>query len=1330
MKKEYYLGLDMGTESIGWAVTDSQYHILKKNQKALWGVRLFDESQSAQERRTARIARRRLQRRNQRLQWLQEQFSDSVAKVDAGFFLRLKESFYRPDHKDVGKYTLFCNKDYNDTHYHTDYPTIYHLRYALATQAKAFDVRLVYLAIHHILKKRGHFLYGQLSLNQITFQGCVDELSKEIAHQYDIQFTIENPQTLEDVLCEKKMVKAQKKKNIIQAVGDAPSAVKSLLELLSGGKVKVRAMFEDVGEETELISFSLEEDFGELEPKLLSVLDEDKIRLIRAVKALYDYTLLKKLRDGETFISAAKIKSYDKHGADLSILKGVFHRFCPEIYTTFFHKSAKKLNNYVAYTGHDNTANYRCNYENFSKELKKILSPYKEDASVSCILGEIENGTFLPMQVTGGNSVIPYQLHEMELVAILNNASAYLPFLSDIDDTGLSVKEKILKIFQFRIPFYIGPLSKDSAFAWLERTDEKIYPWNFSSVVDLEKSAENFITRMTSKCSYLGEDVIPKDSLLYSRFMVLNTLNKVKINNEPISVQQKQDIYHNLFLNGRKVSEKMLKSYCVSQGYMSKADTIQGLDKEFKTTLSTNAVFAHLLGSPEKETMVEDIITHIVLFGEDGALLGSWLDKTYGDYLTKQEQKKILGKKFSGWGKLSRTFLTELYHVDENTGEAFSVMDMLWLTNQNLMELLSSDYIFGTKVQQFQIEKMKSLSFDLATYLDESYAAPGIKRAIFQTLAITDEVTKIMRTPPVRIFVEVAREDGEKKATVSRKNKLMELYRGCGEESNELFSKLEGEPEGNLRRDKLYFYYTQLGKCMYSGKPISLEELDANYDIDHIYPQSLTKDDSLNNRVLVLKTLNGAKSNQMIPEDIRRKMEPLWGELERKGLISKEKYQRLTRTTQLTDSELEGFINRQLVETRQSSKIVADLLKKRYPDSEVIYVKAGHVSNFRQEQQVVVEGKRAQNPLFVKCRDVNDYHHAKDAYLNIVVGNVYHVKFTKNPRNFLKTGKGTYSLNRMFDFDVVRDDDVAWRKGEEGTISTVCHTMSKNNILSTRMVRDVGGALYDLQIMPKGKGQAAIKSSDPRLTTEHYGGYNKRTGAYFVLVAYTKKRKRVRSIEPVYLMDKLRFEKDPLNYCKTKMGLEDPKILIPHIPMNSLFSLDGFRMTVSGRTGEKLECRNAHQLVLSVEMSQYVKEVGKYSDRCKVAKTELPLTPFDKITSEKNEALYIALVDKLRNTLFNRRYSNELQKLEKRKELFRTLSTKEQCDILLQILNLFRCNKSNVDLSLLKESNQSGKIRPTKNIDIKRSQPFFLIHQSPTGFFESSVDLLAEEDGF
>ncbi len=41
MGREYYLGLDMGTGSLGWAVTDSKYQLFRAHGKDLWGIRLF-----------------------------------------------------------------------------------------------------------------------------------------------------------------------------------------------------------------------------------------------------------------------------------------------------------------------------------------------------------------------------------------------------------------------------------------------------------------------------------------------------------------------------------------------------------------------------------------------------------------------------------------------------------------------------------------------------------------------------------------------------------------------------------------------------------------------------------------------------------------------------------------------------------------------------------------------------------------------------------------------------------------------------------------------------------------------------------------------------------------------------------------------------------------------------------------------------------------------------------------------------------------------------------------------------------------------------------------
>ena len=67
-------------------------------------------------------------------------------------------------------------------------------------------------------------------------------------------------------------------------------------------------------------------------------------------------------------------------------------------------------------------------------------------------------------------------------------------------------------------------------------------------MIDEEESATKFIERMTNKCSYLiGEDVLPKESLLYAKFNVLNELNNLRIDGELVSVEIKQLIYNQVF---------------------------------------------------------------------------------------------------------------------------------------------------------------------------------------------------------------------------------------------------------------------------------------------------------------------------------------------------------------------------------------------------------------------------------------------------------------------------------------------------------------------------------------------------------------------------------------------------------------------------------------------------------------------------------------------------------------------------------------------------------------------------------------------------------------
>ena len=159
-QKDYYIGLDCGTESVGFAVTDTEYNVLKFNGKSMWGTRLFDEAETAAGRRGFRSARRRSERKKERIRLVQSLFAEEISKIDPLFFQRLNDSHYFPEDKTFTQpNSLFNDADFTDKNFFKLYPTIFHLRDALRKGEAKKDPRLLYLAIHHIIKNRGHFLF-------------------------------------------------------------------------------------------------------------------------------------------------------------------------------------------------------------------------------------------------------------------------------------------------------------------------------------------------------------------------------------------------------------------------------------------------------------------------------------------------------------------------------------------------------------------------------------------------------------------------------------------------------------------------------------------------------------------------------------------------------------------------------------------------------------------------------------------------------------------------------------------------------------------------------------------------------------------------------------------------------------------------------------------------------------------------------------------------------------------------------------------------------------------------------------------------------------------
>ena len=1351
--EKYYLGLDIGTNSVGWAVTDPSYRLERFHKKDMWGIRLFEQADTAADRRTKRTNRRRLQRRHQRIQLLQELFAEEMARVDDTFFLRLNESKLHLEDKSLQeKYPLFIEKGYTDIDFYQEYPTIYHLRKDLMESDQPHDIRLVYLAIHHLLKYRGHFLIDGSLNSAKSFSTVFEQMMRSVQDGLKIDFTVSHPERVEEILRNRTMARSSKsklleKEFVVDPGEDDPkilkTVVKQICTFIVGNKGDLKKVFREDLDELEKTGFKFsdpgfdEEILPDLENKI-----PDLLNVVQAMKAVYDWSVLVDILDGEEYLSFAKVKQFDEHKHNLHQLRQVMKKYCEKKTWVDFFDDPTGKNNYAAYIGHvkKNGKKYsvkRCSEEDFYKNLKGILgnlSPNEEDAILINELKEKADAQILlPLQRSKDNGVVPHQVHQIELQMILERAETYLPFLKQRDDRGISVLEKILKIFEFRIPYYVGPLSdrhvENGANAWIVRKEAgRIYPWNYEEKIDLEKSNEAFIRRMTNKCTYLlGEDVLPKNSLLYQKFMVLNELNNLKIRGKGISVALKQQIYEDLFCSHTKVTGKKLLTYLrAHEDSELSSEDLSGFDQNFKASLSAQLdfekqIFKEDFKKDSVKKIAEDIIRWKTIYGDDNRMVQNMVRQQYPEVFSEEQLKKLNRLHYSGWGNFCAKFLTGIEGVHKDTGQQFTILQALWETNCNLMQLLSKQYTFQNVIEEcnaLNAGEIKSVDYD--SLVRDLYTSPANKRAIWQTIQITEEIKKVMKSAPDKIFIEMARgEEKEKKRTQSRKDRLMELYAACESDVREWTKELDQWNERDFNSMKLYLYYTQMGRCMYTGEPIDLDALmsgNSKWDRDHIYPQSKIKDDSIDNLVLVNKTENAKKSNGLLSLEVQKKQREFWKELLEGGFISKKKYDRLTRNSDFSEEELAGFISRQLVETRQSSKAVAELLKRIYPDSQIVYVKAALASQFRKN-----------NLHMLKSRRVNDYHHAKDAYLNIVVGDVYDAKFTSNPIAWMKKNyKSNYSINRVFDYDVYRGTELVWKAidkdaKKQGSIEIVRKTMLQNNILYTEYTYCEKGKLFDETIAKKNSGSSIPlkKGLDP----QKYGGYKSAQTAYFALVEFDgKKGQRVKQILeiPIYIANRIPQDKNILmEYFEDIKGLKNVKILREKIKKNALISVNGFPMRIRGANDITLQFKGNIQLLLEYEEEEIIRKIEKFLEKDFNSEA---IENFDGFTDKECIHIYELLADKLILTIYRKRPANQGIKLKENQEVFKRLSLAYKAKLINEIITMLRCDIATTsDLKLINGSKNAGNMAISKNT-IGKSK-LILINQSVTGLFENRIEL-------
>ena len=1362
--KNYSIGLDIGTNSVGWSVITDDYKVPSKKMKVLGntdkhfikknliGTLLFDEGTTAEARRLKRTARRRYTRRKNRLRYLQEIFSEEIGKVDSSFFHRLDDSFLIPEDKRGSKYPIFATLA-EEKKYHKQFPTIYHLRKQLADSKERTDLRLIYLALAHMIKYRGHFLYEEaFDIKNNDIQKIFNEFISIYNNTFEGN-SLSGQNVQVEAIFTDKISKSAKRERVLKLFPDEKSTglFSEFLKLIVGNQADFKKHFDL--EEKAPLQFSRDTYDEDLE-NLLGQIGDDFADLFLVAKKLYDAILLSGILtvtnpSTKAPLSASMIERYENHQKDLASLKQFIKNNLPEKYDEVF--SDQSEDGYAGYIDGKTTQ------ETFYKYIKNLLSKFE---GADYFLEKIEREDFLRKQRTFDNGSIPHQIHLQEMNAILRRQGEHYPSLKEN-------KEKIEKILTFRIPYYVGPLARGNRdFAWLTRnSDEAIRPWNFEEIVDKASSAEDFINKMTNYDLYLPEEkVLPKHSLLYETFAVYNELTKVKFIAEGLrdyqflDSGQKKQIVNQLFKEKRKVTEKDIIQFLHNvDGY--DGIELKGIEKQFNASLSTYHDLLKIIKDKEfmddskNEEILENIVHTLTIF-EDREMIKQRLAQ-YDSLFDEKVIKALIRRHYTGWGKLSAKLINGI--CDKQTGN--TILDYLiddGKNNRNFMQLINDDGLSFKEITQKA--QVVGKTDDVKQVVQELPGSPAIKKGILQSIKIVDELVKVMGHTPESIVIEMAREN---QTTARGKKNSQQRYKRIEDALKNLASGLDSNilkehPTNNiqLQNDRLFLYYLQNGRDMYTGKPLDINQL-SSYDIDHIVPQAFIKDDSLDNRVLTSLKDNRGKSDNVPSIEVVQKRKAFWQQLLDSKLISERKFNNLTKAERggLDERDKVGFIKRQLVETRQITKHVAQILDARFNTEvnekkqkirtvKIITLKSNLVSNFRKEFRLY------------KVREINDYHHAHDAYLNAVVAKAILKKYPKLEPEFVYGDYQKYDLKRYIskskdpkeiekatekyffysnllnffkkevhyaDGTIVKREnieyskdtgEIAWNKEKDfATIKKVL-LLPQVNIVKKREVQT--GGFSKESILPKGNSDKLIprKTKDILWDTTKYGGFDSPVIAYSILLiadiekGKAKKLKTIKTLVGITIMEKAAFEENPITFLENKGYHNVRKENILCLPKYSLFELENGRRRL---LASAKELQKGNEIVLPVYLTTLLyhsKNVHKLDESGHLEYIQKHRNEFKDLLNLVSE--------------FSQKYVLADANLEKIKNLY---ADNEQADIEIlanSFINLLTFTALGAPAAFKFLGKDVDRKRYTTVSEILNAT---LIHQSITGLYETRIDL-------
>ncbi|MCY7100831.1 type II CRISPR RNA-guided endonuclease Cas9 [Streptococcus oralis] len=561
--------------------------------------------------------------------------------------------------------------------------------------------------------------------------------------------------------------------------------------------------------------------------------------------------------------------------------------------------------------------------------------------------------------------------------------------------------EDYLKILTGKRKYYHGPGNEKS------RTDYGRYTTHKDSKGEYV-TLDNIFGVLIGKCTfYPNEYRASKASYTAQEFNLLNDLNNLTVPTETkkLSEEQKKTIVE-YAKSAKTLGASTLLKY-IAKIIDASVDQIRGyrVDVNNKPEMHTFEVYRKMqsletISVGELSRNVLDELAHILTLNTEREGIEEAINTKLKDSFSQDQVLELVqfrknnSSLFSkGWHNFSLKLMMEL-------------IPELYETSEEQMTILT------------RLGKQKSKETSKRTkYIDEKELTeeiynPVVAKSVRQAIKIINEATKKHGIFD-NIVIEMARENNEEdakkdyikrqKANQDEKYAAMEKaafqYNGKKELPDNIF---HGHKE---LATKIRLWHQQGEKCLYTGKSIPISDLIHNqykYEIDHILPLSLSFDDSLSNKVLVLATANQEKG-QRTPFQALDSMDDAWSYREFKSyvkeskLLGNKKKEYLLTEEDISKIEVkQKFIERNLVDTRYSSRVVLNALQDFYKahkfDTTISVVRGQFTSQLRRKWRLE------------KSRETY-HHHAVDALIIAASSQLRLWKKQNNPLISYKEGQ-------------------------------------------------------------------------------------------------------------------------------------------------------------------------------------------------------------------------------------------------------------------------------------------------------------------------------------